>query len=143
MPTRPRILMLTAVSEPAFVVDALGAGALGYALKADGADELVSAIEKTSRGQKYVAPALRDLLDARPTSLRDEASGVISTLSSREREVFDLVVAGYTNERMSQELFISVKTVETHRSRINKKLRVHSTVELIRFAALHGLFATQ
>jgi len=69
----------------------------------------------------------------------DGVEGIVESLSAREREVFGLIVAGHTNQRISSELFISVKTVETHRMRINKKLHVHSTVELLRLAALHGL----
>jgi two-component system response regulator NreC len=60
-------------------------------------------------------------------------------LSKREREIFDLILRGFTNDGMARTLFISVKTVETHRSHINRKLRVHSTGELIRLAAMHGL----
>jgi DNA-binding CsgD family transcriptional regulator len=72
----------------------------------------------------------------------DPWPGALPTLSAREREIFDLVVAGYSNRRLSAELFISVKTVETHRSRINRKLGVHSTAQLVRYAALHRRVAT-
>ena len=138
---RCRILILTALVEPGFVVDALSAGADGYALKERRAiEDTLLAIRQIARGTPYIAPRLeRALGDDGHERERSALRGVIASLSVREREVFRLIVAGYTNQRISGELFISVKTVETHRTRINKKLHVHSTVELLRLAALHGL----
>jgi DNA-binding NarL/FixJ family response regulator len=137
VPGKPRILVLTAVEQPAFVVDALSAGVTGYALKTQGADDLLAAIELTAQGQRYLAPSIEQY--ATPPLPSQTGDGVISALSKREREVFDLATGGYSNEAIGRALFISVKTVETHRARINRKLRVHSTVQLIRLAALHGL----
>jgi DNA-binding NarL/FixJ family response regulator len=136
-----RVLILTAVAEAAFVVDALSAGADGYALKEQTADELLVAIQRVARGMGYIAPRMEQTLGGAGSGGVPLAGleGTVASLSVREREVFQLVVAGYTNQRISNELFISVKTVETHRTRINKKLRVHSTVELLRLAALNGL----
>jgi two-component system response regulator NreC len=135
------ILVLTAVVEPGFVVDAIGAGADGYALKEQSVEDVLTAIQRVSRGVRYIAPRMERSLgvgDDQALSV-PALEGIVASLSVREREVFGLIVAGYTNQRISGELFISVKTVETHRTRINKKLRVHSTVELLRLAALHGL----
>ena len=137
--TKSRILMLTAIAEPGFVVDALAAGANGYALKEQSTDELIDAMHTVHRGGSYVAPGLKAAVDGVGASPQ---TGGMDALSARERQVFELVVAGYPNLRVASELFISIKTVETHRSRINKKLRVHSTGELIRFAALNGLIST-
>jgi DNA-binding NarL/FixJ family response regulator len=134
-----RILILTAIVEPGFVVDALSAGADGYALKEQTIDDVLTAIQRVSRGVGYVAPRMERTLGQGRGLPAPGLQGIVASLSVREREVFELVVAGYTNQRISSELFISVKTVETHRTRINKKLRVHSTVELLRLAALHGL----
>jgi two-component system response regulator NreC len=135
-----RVLILTAVAEAGFVVDALSAGADGYALKEQTADELLIAIHRVARGLGYVAPRMDQSLGGGGSGVPPSGlQGTVASLSVREREVFELVVAGYTNQRISNELFISVKTVETHRTRINKKLRVHSTVELLRLAALNGL----
>ena len=137
---RCHILILTAIVEPGFVVDALAAGANGYALKEQSIDDILAAIQRVARGSSYVAPRMEQLVGASNYRLGATGlDGVVGSLSAREREVFELIVAGYTNQRISTELFISVKTVETHRTRINKKLRVHSTVELLRLAALHGL----
>jgi two-component system response regulator NreC len=135
-----RILVLTAIVEPGFVVDALSAGADGYALKEQTIEDVLFAIHRVARGVGYVAPRMEQTLGGSGLGVPAPGlQGIVASLSVREREVFELVVAGYTNQRISIELFISVKTVETHRTRINKKLRVHSTVELLRLAALHGL----
>jgi two-component system response regulator NreC len=139
---RCRILILSAIVEPGFVVDALGAGADGYALKEQNIEDILAAVHRIARGVGYLAPRMEQSLGGSITDHHATAAGlrgIMESLSVREREVFGLIVAGYTNQRISTELFISVKTVETHRTRINKKLRVHSTVELLRLAALHGL----
>lgn len=139
---RCRILVLTAVVEPGFAVDAFSAGADGFVLKEQPIEDLLVAIGRVAHGTPYVAPRIEQSIRKNGESVdRSALRGVIATLSVREREVFQLVVAGYTNVRISSELFISVKTVETHRTRINKKLRVHSTVELVRLAALQGLLS--
>lgn len=135
-----RILVLTAVSEPGFVADALSAGADGVALKQQTIEEIIAAIWCVAGGSSYVAPRVeRVALGLARRPLTPSPNGAVSRLSVRESEVFRLVVAGLTNQRIASELFISVKTVETHRMHINKKLRVHSTVELVRLAALQGL----
>jgi len=140
-----RILVLTAIVEPGYVVDALSAGAEGYALKEQSIDDILVAIHRVARGTTYIAPRVELALGGAGASIAGHRlsaaalEGIVASLSVREREVFRLVVAGLTNQRISTELFISVKTVETHRTRINKKLRVHSTVELLRLAALNGL----
>jgi DNA-binding NarL/FixJ family response regulator len=134
-----RVLILTALRDPEFATDALGAGADGYAIKTETIDDLVFAIGEVMAGRRYVAPVIQKALDE-----RGEAGwhpDPVSTLSPREREIFELVVSGYTNQRMSEELFISIKTVETHRSRINRKLGVHSTAQLVRYAVMHQMVA--
>jgi DNA-binding NarL/FixJ family response regulator len=133
-----QICMLTSVREPAFVVDAFAAGADGYALKDQSVDEIVAALWHMAHGSRYLTPRLEREVAESTQGMADGPSAMES-LSAREREVFGLVTGGYTNNRIAAELFISVKTVATHRSRINRKLRVHSTGELIRLAALHGM----
>jgi two-component system response regulator NreC len=135
-----RVLIYTAMVEPGFAIDALSAGAAGYALKTQSIDDLLGALTQVANGGRYLAPAIERALAERGAGAA--WPGALPTLSAREREIFDLVVAGYTNRRLSAELFISVKTVETHRSRINRKLGVHSTAQLVRYAALHRRVAT-
>ena len=135
-----RVLIYTAMVEPGFAIDALSAGAAGYALKTQSIEDLLGALQQVMHGGRYLAPAIERALAERGSGAA--WPGALPTLSAREREIFDLVVAGYTNRRLSAELFISVKTVETHRSRINRKLGVHSTAQLVRYAALHRRVAT-
>ncbi len=132
-----RVLILTAVDNPCFVREAFAAGARGYALKEQTAEEIFGAVRVVAGGARYLPPRFDPelMVDGRPNGQPD---GLFGQLSAREREIFDLVVAGHGNQRIAAELFISVKTVETHRARINRKLGVHSGVELVRFAALHG-----
>jgi two-component system response regulator NreC len=135
-----QVLIFTTLAEPTFVVDALAAGATGYALKSQPIEELIAAIDDVARGKRYVAPAMAESL------VKEGANGHgdrgLAALSPREKEVFDLVIAGYTNRRAAATLFISERTIETHRTRINRKLGAHSTAELIRFAARHNMLST-
>jgi two-component system response regulator NreC len=132
-----RVLILTAVDNPCFVREAFAAGARGYALKEQTAEEIMAAVRVVAGGLRYLPPRFDPELLG--TGKQDtHPDGLFGQLSAREREIFDLVVAGHGNQRIASELFISIKTVETHRARINRKLGVHSGVELVRFAALHG-----
>jgi two-component system response regulator NreC len=143
---RARVLMLTMHTSEFFVSRAFSAGVTGYALKNQTADEILDAIRTVGRGDTYLAPRFSNLF-ARQGEMRRSSngggsgSGPLEELSRREREIFDLILRGFTNEAMAGALSISVKTIETHRSHINRKLRVHSTGELIRLAALHGLIS--
>ena len=119
------------------VAEALGAGASGYALKHQRGDEIMEAVRRVAAGQTYLAPLLPEaLLD--PLK-RAERAHPLASLSAREREIFDLVVRGFSTDAIAKQLFISAKTVETHRAHINKKLGLHSAAELVRFAARYGL----
>lgn len=140
---RAPFLMLTMHQHADMVTDAFAAGATSYALKHQSERELVEAVRTTAARTTYLAPQLsRELI---PTSggppARSAANGVLALLSAREREIFDLVVRGRTNAQIARELFISIKTVDTHRTRIMKKLDVHSVGDLIRLAARHGFLA--
>jgi len=132
-----RVLVLTAIDNPSFVRESFAAGARGYALKEQTAEEIVGAVRVVASGMRYLPPHFDPELISEGKQAA-QADGLFGQLSAREREIFDLVVAGHGNQRIAAELFISVKTVETHRARINRKLGVHSGVELVRFAALHG-----
>jgi DNA-binding NarL/FixJ family response regulator len=134
-----KILMLSAHAVHDYVSRAFAYGAIGYALKSQPAVAVIEAIKSVARGDRYLAPELPNSL-LTSTRLRGRATtGQLEGLSHREREVFDLVVRGYSNASISGALSISVKTVETHRANINRKLSVHSSTQLLRFAALRGL----
>jgi two-component system response regulator NreC len=134
-----KVLMLSMHTGEEFAAQALAAGASGYALKSQPSVNVVEAIRTVARGETYLSPEFsRTLLDEQLRG-RMADGGPIAPLSEREREVFDLLVRGFSNQAAATELCISVKTVETHRSHIHRKLGVHSVAELMRFAALHGL----
>lgn len=128
------ILMLSMHDYPDVVSDALARGATGYALKSQSPQEISDAIRTVAGGQRYLAPPLTELA---PSIGKRPSLGLLSGLSAREREVFDLLVQGQSNQAISSSLFISVKTVETHRMRLMRKLSVHSIGELIRLAVRH------
>jgi DNA-binding NarL/FixJ family response regulator len=132
-----RVLVLTMHAKPELASEAFEAGAKGYALKTELPSSIMDAIRIVARGELYLSPSIpRSVLDGRRSSL-DPLAG----LSPREREIFALVVRGFSNENVARELEISVKTVQTHRAKINQKLGLHSTGELVRFAALRGLIS--
>ncbi|HWE27699.1 MAG TPA: response regulator transcription factor [Polyangia bacterium] len=134
------VLVLSMHQHPDIVADAFAAGAGGYAVKHQSESELIEAIRTVVAGQRYLAPQIpAEALTA--VSRGGNGKGLLAQLSSREREIFDLIVRGSSNASVAQQLFISVKTVETHRTRIMRKLGVHSVGELIRLAARHGLLA--
>ena len=135
-----RVLVLSAQVAEDFAAEAFSAGAMGYAGKEGSAAEIVAAIREVASGQRYLTPRLA--LDRVNQHLLERPAGdraPLDVLSAREREVFRLLVLGCSNDEIAERLRISRRTVETHRSRILKKLRVHSAVELLRLAARHGL----
>jgi two-component system response regulator NreC len=136
-----RLLALTMYDDEERVAQAIEAGALGYAIKSQPADEVVTAIKTVASGQRYLAPQLSTfVLDDYCRQRRSgQPSAPLRALTSREREVFDLTVRGMSNESIGGQLGISRRTVETHRSRILRKLHASSAVELVRIAAQHGL----
>lgn len=137
--TSTKILVLSVHDDDLFVRDAFDAGVQGYALKDQPLAEVVEAIRVLERGGRYLAPVLGPI----PVPTRPRAHGAgdvpVDRLSRRERQIFSLIVAGETSRDIAEKLSISLKTVETHRAHINKKLGVRSPAELIRVAALQGL----
>jgi two-component system, NarL family, response regulator NreC len=128
-----QIVVLTTRQEPALARQALSTGALGYVLKEAADDELVQAVQCAAAGESYVNPQLgAPLAKEPPTGLPDD-------LSKREVEVLRLIALGHTNAEIAQQLFLSVRTVEAHRSHIQKKLRLSSRAELVGYAHKRGL----
>jgi two-component system response regulator NreC len=126
------IVVLTMQQEPAFAREALSNGALGYVLKEAAAEELVEAVRRAATGESYLNPALGARLAAQPTVERDN-------LSEREIQVLRLIALGHTNAEISGQLYLSVRTVETHRAHIQQKLRLSSRAELVGYALDRGL----
>jgi two-component system response regulator NreC len=128
-----QIVVLTMQNEPAYARQALGAGVLGYVLK-DAADaELVEAVRRAAVGDSYLNPRLGARVAAEPPP------GPPNGLSEREVEVLRLVALGHTNTEIAEQLFLSVRTVETHRAHLQQKLRLGSRSELVRYALDHKL----
>jgi two-component system response regulator NreC len=134
-----KILILTLHEDEALLKEAIKAGAAGYILKRAAESELISAIRVILRGDLYVDPSmLRSLIQENPQShVKKENQG--EPLTRRETEVLKLIVEGYTNRQIGQELKISIRTVEGHRANISDKLGLHSRVELVRYARQNGL----
>ena len=127
-----QIVVLTMQDEPAYARQALAAGALGYVLKEAADAELVEAVRRAAAGEPYLNPRLGARVAAEPTGPPDG-------LSEREVEVLRMVALGHTNAEVAQQLFLSVRTVETHRAHIQHKLRISSRAELVRYAIDHKL----
>lgn len=132
---RTRVLMVSRHESEQLIAEATAAGADGYVLKSQTSSELVLAIRHVHEGVPHFPKPSADRLRRRS----DVVPGPLSSLSKREREVFNLVVRGFSNAAVAKELRISIKTVETHRAKLNRKLDVHSTADLVRLAAHHGL----
>src|SRR3954468_3575190 len=140
-----RVLALSMVADEAHVADALQAGMLGYACKAQSAAEVVEAIRTVARGETYLAPQVSGFVVSDYRRLRgggDSATRLpIASLTAREREIFELCIQGMPTAEIARQLSISPSTVETHRGRILRKLNAHSAVDLVRLAARWGLLS--
>ncbi len=130
------IVVLTMQNEPAFARKALQAGVRGYVLKEAADAELVQAVRSAAAGDTYLQPALGARLVAEPESQRGDE------LSEREREVLRLIALGHTNSEIAEQLFLSIRTVESHRAHIQQKLRLSSRAELVHYALEHGMVET-
>jgi len=142
-----RVLVLTMHDVPAYLRSVLAAGGSGYVVKSAADSELISAIRAVSRGRTVLDPALalrvvQGTLGRKPTSAQTGPGVPVSPLSQREREVLELVAQGYTNQQTADQLGLSVKTVETYRSRLVEKLGLRSRADLVRYALDSGLFGT-
>ncbi len=131
-----RVIALSMHKDSVYVREILRAGARGYLLKDSGAADLVAAIRAVASGESYLSPAVSNaVLD----DYRRHATNPIDLLTSREREVLQLLAEGKTNKEIAGLLNLSVYTVEAHRGRILEKLNLHSIGELVRFAVRSGL----
>ena len=132
-----RILVLSMQDDPQYVREAFSAGARGYVLKEAADNEVVAAVREVASGGRYVHPELGARLVAAESEERRRAEE--DPLSERESEVLRLLALGHTNQEIAKQLFISVRTAETHRAHIMQKLRLSSRAELVRYALERGL----
>jgi len=128
------IVVLTMQEDPAFAREALRAGALAYVLKEAAEGELVEAVRRAAAGEIYLNPQLGARIAAEPPQ------GPPDDLTEREVDVLRRIALGLTNREIADELYLSVRTIETHRQHIQQKLRLGSRAELVRYALNHGLF---
>lgn len=137
------VVVLTMHDEEFYLRELLKIGARAFVLKKSSGKELVQAIRSSHRGERYVDPSLAGRVlgafyDPSPT-----AEKRLDVLTPREKEVCTLLAYGYTNTEIAQKLFISDRTVETHRSNITAKLDLNSRAEIVQFAIDHGLLKTE
>jgi two-component system, NarL family, response regulator NreC len=128
-----QIVVLTMEDEPRYAREALSSGALGYVLKEAADSELVEAVKRAASGDTYLNPRLGARVAAEPPP------GPPDGLSERGVEVLRLIALGHTNAEIAEQLYLSVRTVETHRAHIQQKLRLDSRSELVRYAFEHKL----
>jgi DNA-binding NarL/FixJ family response regulator len=130
------VLMLTMYPEEQFAVRALKIGASGYLTKASAPDELAAAIQKVLSGGKYVSSSLAEHLTL---LLQQTERKPHETLSNREYKVMCLIASGKTATEIAKELYLSVKTISTYRSRILKKTGMKNNIELAKYAIANHL----
>jgi two-component system, NarL family, response regulator NreC len=131
-----QVVVLTMEENPVYAQRALNAGALGYVLKTHADEELPAAVRAAARGEEHVSPPVA----ARLHGL--QSSQVQDRLSAREIEVLRLIALGHTSVEIAHKLHLSPRTIETHRTRIHRKLGVSSRAELVRYALARGLLKT-
>jgi two-component system response regulator NreC len=129
------VVVLTMQNDPAFAREAFQAGARGYELKEAADAELVEAVRAAAEGRTYLNPSMGARLAAAPT----EPAGPPDGLSEREVEILRLIALGHTNAEIGEQLFLSVRTVESHRSHIQQKTGQSSRAELVQYALAHHI----
>jgi two-component system, NarL family, response regulator NreC len=129
------VVVLTMQQDPAFAREAMRAGALGYVLKHSAGSELVDAVRAAAAGETYLNPKLGAQLAAAPA----EPPGPPDGLTDREVDILRLIGLGHTNSEIAERLYLSVRTVESHRAHIQQKTGRTSRSELVRYALDHGL----
>ncbi len=135
-----KVLALSMHSARRFVEEALSAGAKGYLLKDCASEELVRAIHTVAANETYLSPKVADMIVKDYMKRLPESESPSRTLlSTREREVLQLIAEGHSTKEIAFALDVSIKTIETHRQQIMKKLNLHSVAALTRFAIREGL----
>ena len=141
---RIKVLVVSMHSETRFIMESLASGAAGYLLKDAGARELADALRNILRGRKYIGPEIAELVIGRAVAqwLSENDSGA-ARISSREREVLQLVAEGKSTRELAASLYVSVKTVETHRRQIMGRLHLVNIAQLTKFAVREGITSLQ
>jgi two-component system response regulator NreC len=138
-----RILILTVHEDESLLKEAIHAGAAGYIVKRAAQEDLLHAIRVVARGDLYVHPSMTRALFTEPTPISTSKVSEVETLTLREIEVLQLLAKGYTNRQIAEQLSLSPRTVEGHRANLSGKLGLHSRVELVEYAEIHGLLKSR
>ena len=139
-----KIIALSMHAEKQFVTGILSAGASGYLTKNCSSDELVNAIRSVAANKNYLSPDIAGVVIEESLSyLTEKGSSQLSVLTMREREVLQLIVEGNTVKQIAERLYLSIKTIHTHRNQIMQKLNMQSTAELTKFAIREGMIPLQ
>lgn len=137
------VLVLTMHENEEYVFQILKSGASGYVLKSAGKEELSTAIRAAAKGEKFFSPRISQLMaEGYVRRVDQEAGGSTGQdvpLTRREREILALVVRGLTNQQIADHLYISPRTVDTHRTNLMQKLDIHDVANLVRYAMEHGI----
>jgi len=136
-----RVIALSMHSDKRFVMGMLRAGASGYLLKDCASQELANAIYQVAAGKKYLSPEITGVVidDFLLGEGSEGVAAAASVLSAREREVLQLIAEGWSTKQIASHLYVSIKTIETHRRQIMKKLDLHNIAELTKYAVREGL----
>jgi DNA-binding NarL/FixJ family response regulator len=131
-----KIILVTQYADRAYVLEALTLGVRGYVLKSQAPPDLLQAIREVCRGATYISPSISEMVIE---AYRTKSDAGAEPLTLREREVLQLIAEGKTNKEVAQILDLSLKTVDSHRSRLMEKLNVRGTAGLVRYAVRRGL----
>ncbi len=135
---KTKIIILTMFAEPEYLLYTLKGGASGYVLKNSTPKELHEAVHTVASGGRYIHPTMSDLLAKHIASTNDAMSSM-QNLTARELEILQLIARGHTNKEIADKVYLSVKTIEAHRSKIYKKLGLKSRADAVQYAIEHKI----
>jgi len=138
------IIILTMYTDEEYVIEVIKTGAKGYLFKQAAPTELITAINTVNKGEIYLSPQISETVkELIKTEIPRNSSKKDNVLTSREREIVQLIAEGNSNKKIAEVLFISVKTVDSHRTKIMSKLKLHSTADITRYAIRKGLVSAE
>ena len=140
---RTRVLMLSMHNSSEHAARALAAGAAGYLIKDSAFDELATALEAIFSGRRYLCRALNEKAVLELERRMGEGKSELEQITPRQRQILQLIAEGHPTRQIAERLFLSVKTVETHRAQIMQRLDIYDVPGLVRFAIRHGLVSSE
>jgi DNA-binding NarL/FixJ family response regulator len=139
-----KILVVSMHNESRFIMESFAAGASGYVLKDSGFGDIVNALTVLLSGRKYIAPEISDIVLRRAVAhWISESQSNLTKISNREREVLQMVAEGRSTKEIAASLYVSIKTVETHRRQIMTRLNLPTVADLTKFAIREGITSIQ